>query len=475
MALNLNVKVKSSSILDAIRLLQARGRQKQLEKESNNKLEAKGKDAQAAKFASQGLDSKGQDQTGTKRQKLPAGEEPTSYRFGGGAGMSIAWVFTRQKEGLFYPQTSYTRFYTLKSFAYNVILSGSGAVKYEYETGYDHRDLWTQPGSGTTPPPKTEEPAPTVSSPRRIVLSMYPSILQGQPESRGIRFKIAIPVSEGVLLYYDYRKTETAYLFAAMQTWTYTTYPYEDTDLYDVQAPFVETDIVEECLLISSDSIKSIPVPDQFRERLLKYYPTYEITFPSVLLTPNSSFGTYDRVNGSNNNQTITSYLWTEIPAEKSLDDFTPEETERYSITDPLGPSTFPGSDFVDIRTGNYYAILVADQNTDYDKIKSKAPVVTNVNDSTGFGSGETWEEIYDNATTLKHACPSKAAKPNPINMSQQRITRPSDPLVYSNQFGNFTIPWTLKVFLCYDWANAKYCKEQLVKLGFTLSSLKPG
>jgi len=81
MAINLNVIIDSSGILDVIRLLQAAGRKKQLEKESNDKLETKGKDAKIAAFAKQGLDPKGQErQAGTQSQKLSAGEEPTSYR-----------------------------------------------------------------------------------------------------------------------------------------------------------------------------------------------------------------------------------------------------------------------------------------------------------------------------------------------------------------------------------------------------------
>ena len=145
MSININVILGNNKILETIRLLQAAGRNKQLEKEANLKLEAKAKAATAARvaeLAKQGLDANGESRDGSKKGKLPPEDKVTSYR---GRGINILLV--PDENQVYGPYGVLARTKKIKNLNFSDVGFFDGETPFKYDTF----DLISFPGAADPP------------------------------------------------------------------------------------------------------------------------------------------------------------------------------------------------------------------------------------------------------------------------------------------------------------------------------------
>jgi hypothetical protein len=417
--------------------------------------------------------------------------------------MSIAWIFSRLKEQptIFsgttprtanYPCPPYnpitsTAWYSKVLTTYK-IYSGDGSTSYEFDDGFDYTSNWTEaenlsypeddyipllPRRGSLGPINPDFPDVPISYTGSTILTSH---------------EYWLPVGKDLLLYYFYRKRQTAFQFTTSQSFVRCDDPSTNDNNEARQggstvteAPIEVVSVNEHCLLVGKSSIKQLSAPTAFRDYLNARVATYSMVGASGYVNLELYFY-FNGQSAFDGNIPYTGFRWQVTPAaitpppDYSL--WNQKRKQGFSVTEP-----FPGADLSNasqststgyfITTAGGYESLVGDTSIDYDEVNSRAPNASNLNEENGFLSGDSWETIFDNSTELmfEASLGSKKYRASSVKMSQK--ARPQDSLSYTTPEGFvITTDWTPRIVIGHDWANSKHCRSQLRLLGFTDSNL---
>jgi hypothetical protein len=512
MTTRVDINIDTSGLLDKALLQRLAGRETLVIREQQAKAEKQGIEKRAERRRTQGRDvatgellpSRGGDtgRFGSGIQRLD--EEPAANRRGDkAAGMSIAWFFSRavkEQPTIFLeaaqkveldPCTGLNRIYEssyTKRYSINRVYSGDGSAFYEYDEGFDYTSYWT-PAEPFEAPTFNDSDGNTVTYqpflPTRNTLQAYnpafPGLIRfadGEGSPQRTTHHYAFPVGKDLLLYYFYRKRQTAFQFSTSQGFYICNYGAGEPGfgdngillrdrIFTVEAPFEVVSVDEHCLLVGKNFVKQIDTPTAFRDYLNARVESYTMI-------------TVDIFSGST---PLTVFQWQinppEITPSPGYSLWNATRREKFAVTPPLPGSllsslgTFGSGYF--ITTGGGYRSIVGSTDVDYDAIAAKAPTAFNLNDATGFLSGNSWEAIFDNSTELKFGAQlgTKKVKASSVRMAQSG--RPQDSLTYIFPEGTTsTVNWVLKPIIGYDWANKRHCVSQLKALGFSDSDLTP-
>lgn len=417
--------------------------------------------------------------------------------------MSIAWRFSRIKEQPTIFSGTTPRFWVYACPPYDTrassawysklfntyrIYSGDGSIFYEFDDGFDYSSNWTQ-ANDLPDPGNFDHKTPPSRGSLGPINPNFPDVPQSNTGSTiTTSHEYWLPVGKNLLIYYFYKKRQTAFQFTTTQNW----YTCEDPSTPDVseaatftatvtESPTEVVSVNEHCLLVGENSIKQLNAPTAFRDYLNARTSSFTMIPATGYVNP--------EVGNSWNGQTAgpvyyQGFQWQETPAQVTPPPdyslWNQKRKEKFGVVEP-----FPGSNLSSssnlfstgyfISTAGGYRSIVGDANTDYDKIYERTPNTFNVNDSTGFGSGDSWESIFDNSTQLKFSGNFNGKKVITSSVVIAQAERPQDSLSYTTPEGFQVVAnWTPQIVIGYDWANTQFCRAQLAKLGFTASDLTP-
>jgi len=489
----INVTVGSGGLSDKARQLQAAARQAQLEKERQQRLEAQGNEQRNAKLEAEGKAPDGSPLYGARFKQPQIDRRPAAFRGAQPAGMAMGWHFDRLKEQ---PTTFIARAtvdgpcaeypdigggqgrWTSKAYTTHKIYSGSGNVEYTFDEGFDFTGIWSAlPAEGqdmsqgpfgdsvnvyTGGAPGIGSFGPTNPS--------FPDVNPvGSGSTQFTQWELWIPVRRGFCIYYYYKQRLDAIQKRSSQPWmacgavspTLTLF----SNIYNIESPVLTTNTTEVCLLVGERTIKEITPPIELKARLLSAVSQWSILSYDRIIPSGVYEGVY------RDPFSAPGYIWSATTPTASLSSLLAGRTLKYSISSPL--DTFTAQKYV--TTAGIFSTLVSDPQTDYATIQEAAPSVSASQTVAGFASANTWEQVYDAATTFAHESDKRQVKPNTLAMASSKLARPTESLVYTSPEGfTLTDPWSTQVALAYDWANSAFCAQQLLALGFTTADLTP-
>lgn len=480
MATRIEVSVDRGGLLERNKQQTAANRQAQLERNALAQAGESGRQQREQRLASERRTEQGANRPSTALLE-DLRDRPAAQRLLNKPGVSLAWIFSRLKEQpLYFADTtgvngpcgtpvSYSATQTLVQKTQKKIQSGDGAVEYMFDYGIDRSQRLSRVGLGNDL--TAQLPSGYARCPTGTLL--YGPIAGGSDFSRSVGWEVWFPVGPGLLLYSLQSKQYDVIQRYGIERWTNCVSSSVAENIFSVDAPTLFEDTKNVCLLVGQSDIKELTPPSGLLALLETTQASWSINQTTTTITPSSSSQVDFFYEGSyvSSPITIPAYEWVEAPALTSIQTLFNNRTQKYSIAGTLPSAVNGGSNYV-VTPGAYKNF--ATSATNYNAALAKAPTATNVNDASGFGAGANWNSVYDTATEFKHLINQQPNRTNKLRMSANKLGRPVDDLTYVAPEGfSLTASWATSVALGYDWQNARYCREQLLALGFSSLDLK--
>lgn len=482
MSTSINVSVDRGGLLQRNRQQIIANRQSELDRSGTEQAVATGAEQREQRLAALGVTETGAPAGSSVTPQLEKQQQPGAYRRGNTIGVSIGWVFQRNYAAqpvYFERQPEHLKpcgeSYNYGRFAITggplvKVRSADGSVEQSFTATYDLSPYVSRPGDGAdlSIPSTAEQPAYTTAPP--ITERLGPTNYSPSDLARITGWEAWLPVGPNAIIYVYRRKRIDGVQFLTSQYWRQCSYSSNTRiNYYGLTTPKEVVSIQEKCFLIGQNAVTELTVPTALRSLLETTQPQWSVTSNQNRLVDHSTLPntkTYYEGAPTTSNQYISGWQWNYVAPTQSLQTLFEKKGQYYQVTEPL-PAGYTLA-----TAGVFRSLLNAPMP------QKVPPAVTNVNDAMGFGSGDTWQKIYEAATVLKHQATSnnQSVKANKIFRNANPKPWPTDSLLYESEEGFvFNADWQYSVGLGYDWGKSlTYCLPNLLALGFTAPDLTP-
>jgi hypothetical protein len=302
--------------------------------------------------------------------------------------------------------------------------------------------------------------------------------------------KIVLPIGPQALLYVSVARVTFGYQPCVATVYEYFDDPDNQRVVYEFSGDLSAKTVVQaKAFRVGNSTVREIALPAVFQDTLLDLLPTHVPSIVDVDYDFNHAGDFVQQYNGApvSGSVTVPRITWTTVPAVNPDNTWLTDHTYDAPRTAGIynNPSEIPNLEIVQFASSaSIYPSLIHGSTWEADgddpqaaRVKQKSISVFPLNSGAFAGLSalvppqQPIDFLYTNGGDLYFNGALNS-------LSESRTARPetSPPaLLYADDEGNAReSEWQNRLYTSYDWSDARFCRQRLLALGFSLSDLTP-